>query len=117
LLDEFRLHPELLGPIHGSRANGDLLIAPKPDDDRSEMARLLKRIFPLRHRAIAHIEVDPQIPPFEWEELDQAVVGVTQIFSLYSRRLTGVRYQVDDEGPQWKTWQRVFSEPLFPLGP
>ena len=117
LLEEFRLHPELLGPIRGPRANGDLLIEPNPDRDRDKMSALLKRILPLRHKAIAHIEVDPKIPDLEWEELDQAVLGVTEIFSIYSRRLTGVRYQVDDEGPQWKSWQRVFSEPLFPAGP
>jgi hypothetical protein len=112
LLNEFRQRPELLLPIVGWRAD-----AADPVADRAQLAKLLRPIVPWRDSVVAHIEVDPNVQPLEWSAIDAAVTGVSVIFKRYARRLTGVNYQIDHEGPEWRTWQRVFSEPLFPLAP
>jgi hypothetical protein len=72
---------------------------------------------PWRNTVVAHIEVVPNVEALEWSAIDAAVNGVSVIFKRYARRLTGVNYQVDHEGPEWRKWQRVFSEPLFPPAP
>jgi hypothetical protein len=114
LLDEFRNRPELLGPLAaGPRTPDELLEPADPAADQIELKRLIKPIMPWRNKAIAHLEMDVPLPDLAWSQLDDAIGGVVDVFWRYSLRLTGVRYQVDHEGPPWQNWQKVFMQPHF----
>jgi HEPN superfamily AbiU2-like protein len=81
--------------------------------DMTELRRLLGPLMAWRDRAIAHTERASDLPTLAWEELDNAIVAVNDVFHRYSRRLTGADYQIEFAGGQWENWQEVFRQPLF----
>ena len=114
LLKEFGKRPELLGALPaGWWTPDELTEVADPAADISELQRLIKRLSPWRDKAVAHLELDVTLPDIAWSELDDAIDGVIDVFRRYSLRLTGVRYQIDHEGPPWQDWQKVFMQPLF----
>lgn len=113
LLDGFGRRPELLGALSGTWAPEELHEPADPAADRLKLGRLMKPLMPWRDKVVAHLELDLRLPDLAWTELDDAINGVIDVFHRYSLRLTGVRYQVDHEGPEWQKWQKVFTQPLF----
>jgi hypothetical protein len=104
LLEEFRKWPQLLGPV---AARDALHQAAEPDADMAELRRLLRPLLPWRDKYVAHIDLDLDgIPEPQWHQLDDAIDGVTDVFGLYSLRLTGVNYQVVHEVPGGRTGKR-----------
>ena len=113
LLEEFSRKPELLGALVGTWAPEELQSPADPSADLEDLKRLVRPLMPWRDKAVAHLEMNRRLPDLAWSELDDAIDGVTQTFWLYSLRLTGVRHQVDHDGPPWQDWQEVFRQPLF----
>jgi hypothetical protein len=108
--------PEILSPITTYRHLSSVVDPAEPIADRERLKKLVRPLMPMRDRAIAHTELNVRVS-LSWNQIDEAVSGVTDVFSHYSQRLTGVNYQVDFERPPWSNWRSVFSESLFPSEP
>jgi hypothetical protein len=115
LLDSFATKPDLLVPLRRSDVYlPELERRAFPGQDKRQLKLVLSQLMAWRDKAVAHSQLGEVLPPLAWSRLDQAVTAVTDVFLQYSLRLTGVRYHVDFDGPQWKTWHSIFSRPLFP---
>jgi hypothetical protein len=84
-----------------------------PVADKARIEAAVVPLMPWRDKRVTHIDRDEEMPALTWEELDVAIDVVTEVFSLYSSRLTGVNYHVDFSDPGWHQWRTVFQCPLF----
>ena len=114
VLDAFSRQPALCGELElGHR---QLVCGPGPVDPIADKATIEAAVVPLmpwRDKRVSHIDRDETLPAITWEELDIAIHAVTEVFSRYSSRLTGVNYHVDFNDPGWHQWRTVFQHPLF----
>jgi len=114
VLDAFSRQPALCGELDLGRRQ--LVCGPgsvDPIADRGAIEMAVVRLMPWRDKRITHIDRDETMPRITWEELGIAVDVVTEVFSRYSSRLTGVNYHVDFSDPSWHRWRTVFQRPLF----
>ena len=113
-LDEFARQPRLCAEL---RLDGrQLVCGPGPVDPAADKAIIeghVRQLMPWRDKRVTHIERDESLPPITWEELDQSINAVTEVFSRYSSRLTGVNYHVDFTESRWHAWRSIFAKPLF----
>ena len=116
LLGEFAERPEMLGPVVTYRNLPEIAVAVDPLADKAHLGRQLRHLKTFRDKVVAHTERGADVPTIQWEDLDEAVDVVSEVFRRYSMRLTGINWKVEYDEPYRSAWKSIFTEPLFTDG-